>query len=76
MRYLVASIALCIVGVTFAAGVLSYVNREDAKTNTTLVRFVCAAVEVAREAGTAEATARADRFEAILRDLGESCEGR
>lgn len=73
IRLLTASVAFCLVTLMFAGVLLVYTHRQDAKAQATLVRFVCAAVEVARAAATEEALARADRFEAILSDIGESC---
>ena len=74
MRLLAASIALCLASLLAAGTVVVYTHRQNEKAQATLVRFVCAAVDVARAAATPEALARADRFEAILADIGESCQ--
>ena len=51
-----------------------HVEQSIRKERDTLITFVCAAVDVARHAGTEEARARADAFEDILQRIEGACQ--
>ena len=73
LRAVYGALAAALVMFMLAGATVVYGQHQDAEAQKTLVRFVCAAVEIARQVQTPEALARADRFEAILSDIGESC---
>lgn len=53
---------------------LSFAATQATDERRALVRFVCAAVDVAQEQQTPEALRRAERFLEILDSIGESCD--